>query len=326
MNNDSESDFYIENLFEETNNIVATQDQVKENIKQIFSTLTEQFKEELRISELKQKPTKLEERDEAKRKYKSRIDFNQIQCHKCNEMGHFANKCKEFNKRNRRNNNRRNNNKTIKVLKLDEKESGEKEEFFMRFQRIKDELDNIVKNKLEEWLFETKVQKLLKEKEEKLIKVTEYEIRELLEWGYDRKEIFEDEIIMKYREIDNELNIYDDNKEEVKEKLNKYIEVWKQIQEIIEENIEENNKKKCGDKMNIEEMSNERKEILKELLKKYENIFEYKLRKIKEIKHEIEINERQESILRKRYEEIKEKGINELQEKVNKLFQNIIEI
>jgi hypothetical protein len=54
---------------------------------------------------LEQKPTKLEERDEAKRKYKSRIDFNQIQCHKCNEMGHFANKCKEFNKRNRRNNN-----------------------------------------------------------------------------------------------------------------------------------------------------------------------------------------------------------------------------
>jgi hypothetical protein len=52
MNNNSESDFYIENLFEETNNIVATQDQVKKNIKQIFSTLTEQFKEELRISEL----------------------------------------------------------------------------------------------------------------------------------------------------------------------------------------------------------------------------------------------------------------------------------
>jgi hypothetical protein len=38
----------------------------------------------------------------------------------------------------------------MKVLKLDEKESGEKEEFFMRFQRIKDELDNIVKNELKE--------------------------------------------------------------------------------------------------------------------------------------------------------------------------------
>jgi hypothetical protein len=62
INNDSESnlsDFYIGSLFEDTNNKLATQDQVKENIKQIFNTLAEQFKEELRISELKQKPTKL---------------------------------------------------------------------------------------------------------------------------------------------------------------------------------------------------------------------------------------------------------------------------
>jgi hypothetical protein len=78
--------------------------------------------------------------------------------------------------------------------------------------------------------------------------------------------------------------------------------------------------------MNIEEMSNERKEILKELLEKYKNVFGYKLRKIKEIKHGIEINERRESILRRRYKEIKEKGINKLQEKVNKLFRNITEI
>jgi hypothetical protein len=78
--------------------------------------------------------------------------------------------------------------------------------------------------------------------------------------------------------------------------------------------------------MNIEEISNERKEILKELLEKYKNVFGYKLGKIKEIKHEIEINERRESILRRRYKEIKEKGINKLQEKVNKLFRNITEI
>jgi hypothetical protein len=55
-------------------------------------------------------------------------------------------------------------------------------------------------------------------------------------------------------------------------------------------------------------------------------VFGYKLRKIKEIKHGIEINERRESILRRRYKEIKEKGINKLQEKVNKLFRNITEI
>jgi hypothetical protein len=105
MNNDGESNFYIENLFEETNNMVTTQDQVKENIKQIFSTLTKQFEEELRISELKQKPTKLEEGNEIKRKYKQKIDFSKRQCFKCEEKGHFANKCEEFNKRNRRNNN-----------------------------------------------------------------------------------------------------------------------------------------------------------------------------------------------------------------------------
>jgi hypothetical protein len=55
-----------------------------------------------------------------------------------------------------------------------------KEEFFIRFQRIKDELNSVIKSELEKWLFETKVQELLKEREEKLTKVTEYEIRELL--------------------------------------------------------------------------------------------------------------------------------------------------
>jgi hypothetical protein len=91
-----------------------------------------------------------------------------------------------------------------------------KEEFFIRFQRIKDELDNIVKNELEKWLFEEKVQKLLKEKEEKLAKITEYEIRELLKWGYGEEEIFEEDIIKEYRRLDTEINIYDDNEEEVK--------------------------------------------------------------------------------------------------------------
>jgi hypothetical protein len=38
----------------------------------------------------------------------------------------------------------------MKVLKLNEKELSKKEEFFIRFQRIKDELNNIVKNELEE--------------------------------------------------------------------------------------------------------------------------------------------------------------------------------
>jgi hypothetical protein len=127
-----------------------------------------------------------------------------------------------------------------------------KEEFFKRFQRIKDELDNVVKDELEKWLFEEKVQELLKEREEKLTKVTEYEIRELLKWGYDREEIFEEDIIKEYRRLDTEINIYDDNKEKVKEKLDKYIEIWKNeyaeleklAKEIMGRNIEENDKRK----------------------------------------------------------------------------------
>jgi hypothetical protein len=106
-----------------------------------------------------------------------------------------------------------------------------KEEFFKKFQRIKDELDNVVKNELEKWLFEEKVQELLKEKEEKLTKVTEYEIRELLKWGYDREEIFEEDIIKEYRRLDTEINIYDDNVEEVKERLDNYIRIWKLTKE-----------------------------------------------------------------------------------------------
>jgi hypothetical protein len=86
-------------------------------------------------------------------------------------------------------------------------------------------LDNVVKNELEKWLFETKVQELLKKREEKLTKVTEYGIKELLEWGYSGKEIFEEDIIKEYRKLDTELNIYDDNEEEVKEKLDEYIRV-----------------------------------------------------------------------------------------------------
>jgi hypothetical protein len=106
-----------------------------------------------------------------------------------------------------------------------------KKEFFIRFQKIKDELNSVVKNELEKWLFEIKVQELLKEREEKLTKVTEYEIRELLKWGYDREEIFEEDIIKEYRRLDTEINIYDDNVKEVKERLDNYIRTWKLTKE-----------------------------------------------------------------------------------------------
>jgi hypothetical protein len=44
------------------------------------------------------------------------------------------------------------------------------------------------------------------------------------------------------------------------------------------------NKKKFEDKITIGEMNDERKEILKELLKKYENMFEYNKEKLGKIK------------------------------------------
>jgi hypothetical protein len=96
---------------------------------------------------------------------------------------------------------------------------------------------------------------LLKEKEEKLAKVTEYKIRELLKWGYDREEIFEEDIIKEYKRLEVEINIYDDNEEEVKEKLNEYIEIRKNkyveleklAKEIMGRNIEENDRDKRKD-------------------------------------------------------------------------------
>jgi hypothetical protein len=76
--------------------------------------LAEQM-EKLRISKIEQKLTRLEERDRAKRRYEPRMDYTQIQCYKCNEIGHFANKCEEF-KKNRRNINQRNNNRRVNVI------------------------------------------------------------------------------------------------------------------------------------------------------------------------------------------------------------------
>jgi hypothetical protein len=71
-----------------------------------------------------------------------------------------------------------------------------------------------------------------------------------------------------------------------------------------------NNEKKFENKMNIREINSERRKILKELLKKYEHMFEYnkeKLGKIKITKHEIEINKGQEPILQRRYKKTEEK-------------------
>ena len=76
------------------------------------------------------------------------------------------------------------------------------------------------------------------------------------------------------------------------------------------QDINEEKDKKFEEKLRIGEMNDERKEILKELLKKYKNLFEYdkeKLGKIKVAKHEIIIEEGQKPISQRRYKETEEK-------------------
>src|SRR5687768_5158983 len=73
-----------------------------------------------------------------------------------------------------------------------------------------------------------------------------------------------------------------------------------------------NNKwEKFGKKLNIEEISKERKDKLEDLIKSYEMIFEYdgeKLGRVDRIKHNIEVKKGQEPIAQKRYKETEEKG------------------
>jgi hypothetical protein len=70
----------------------------------------------MKISKIEQKLARLEERDKTRRRYEPRMDYSQIRCFKCNEIGHFANKCEEFNKKNKRSNNQRNNNRRVNMI------------------------------------------------------------------------------------------------------------------------------------------------------------------------------------------------------------------
>ncbi|GES77334.1 transposon Ty3-I Gag-Pol polyprotein [Rhizophagus clarus] len=77
---------------------------------------------------------------------------------------------------------------------------------------------------------------------------------------------------------------------------------------MIKKQSDEN---KFEKKMDIGEMSNERKGQIRNLLRKYENIFEYdgeKLEKVSSIKHKIRTKVDQEPILQKRYKKTKKKG------------------
>ena len=73
-----------------------------------------------------------------------------------------------------------------------------------------------------------------------------------------------------------------------------------------------NNKwEKFEKKLNIDDISRERRDKLENLIKSYETIFEYdgeKLGRVDKIKHSIEVKEDQEPIAHKRYKETEEKG------------------
>jgi putative transposase len=74
------------------------------------------------------------------------------------------------------------------------------------------------------------------------------------------------------------------------------------------QDINEERDKKFKEKLCMGEMSNERREIIEKLIRKYENIIEYDEEKLEKlVKHEIEIKENQEPIVQKRYKETDEK-------------------
>ena len=72
----------------------------------------------------------------------------------------------------------------------------------------------------------------------------------------------------------------------------------------------ENKKEKFEKKIYLGEMDDLKKEMFKELIREYEDIFEYdeeKLGRVDKVKHEIEVKEEQEPIAQKRYRETEEK-------------------
>ncbi|CAB4418771.1 unnamed protein product [Rhizophagus irregularis] len=86
----------------------------------------------------------------------------------------------------------------------------------------------------------------------------------------------------------------------------------------------ENKKEKFEKKIYLGEMDDSKEEMFKELIREYEDIFEYdgeKLGRVNKVKHEIEVKEDQEPIAQKRYRktEVKEKFIKKEIEQLLKM-------
>src|ERR1700733_8700553 len=76
-------------------------------------------------------------------------------------------------------------------------------------------------------------------------------------------------------------------------------------------NENESKWEKFNQRLNLGEVNNERKDIIRKLIKSYEEICEYdgeKLGTVNNVKHKIEIKEGQEPIAQKRNKETDEKG------------------
>ncbi|RGB27667.1 hypothetical protein C1646_768832 [Rhizophagus diaphanus] len=102
-------------------------------------------------------------------------------------------------------------------------------------------------NKENELNIEEMVQKLLKERDKVLGTVIEIEIRKLLEWGYNSRAILDNKIISQYSKLKIELDPYEEDDKEVKEKLRDY------ILELEKDEYDIDNSEKIGEILSPEE-------------------------------------------------------------------------
>ncbi|RGB32595.1 hypothetical protein C1646_762702 [Rhizophagus diaphanus] len=137
-------------------------------------------------------------------------------------------------------------------------------DFIERFQINKEKSSEEIKRILDEYLeksvnedeeinegnelnIEKTVKKLLKERNEVLGTVTEIKIHKLLEWEYNSRAILNNRIILQYRKLKIELDSYEKDDKEVKEKLRDY------ILELEKDDYDTDNSEKIGEMLSPEE-------------------------------------------------------------------------
>ncbi|RGB22898.1 hypothetical protein C1646_677511 [Rhizophagus diaphanus] len=135
----------------------------------------------------------------------------------------------------------------IEKFQMNKEKSGEEikrilDEYLRKFNDNNEEI-----NEENELNIEEIIQKLLKEKDEVLGTVTEIEIRKLLEWGYNSRVILNNKIIFQYRKLKMELDPYEEDDKEVKEKLRDY------ILEVEDDDHDTDNSEKIGEILSPEE-------------------------------------------------------------------------